>query len=169
MNNWLQQLTESYKKILRESNDNHPRYWSSSHNWSEIHEPESYEYGSNYHSGDGLQQSQNSGAPTGYLVHAHSGQIVDKHTVKAMAQDEAKAFHKGKHNFETAGHATSEEEGILHKYGVQHEEAPPEEFETDRALRKEVDAAMNLRKNRTPTHPDRDPHLAYFRSLSQSK
>lgn len=170
MNNWLQQLNETYKRILKESEDTPSRYWSSSHKWKEIHEPEQYEHGSDRFYGDGLQMSQNSGAPTGYVVHAHSGQIVPKHVLNSLAKKEVEAFHRADHNFEGAGHGTHEEEGILSMHGLEHidTEETPEGFDS-RPMSKEVDREMERGRKSAPHHPDMDPHIKHFRSLKQSK
>lgn len=171
MNNWLQQLNEAYKRILKESDNRISRYWSSSHSWNEIHEPEQYEYGSDRFYGDGRQMSQNSGAPTGYVVHAHSGQIVPKHVLNSLARKEVEAFHKAEHDFERAEHGAHEEEGILFAHGLAHidtEETPEGIFDSHH-MSKEVDREMERGRKTTPHHPDADPHIKHFKTLKEKQ
>jgi len=168
---WLQQLSESYRKLLKES-EQPSRYWSSSHNWEEISEPEEFEYGSDRFYGDGLQQSQNSGRPTGYHVHRHSGQVVSDYTLKDLAKREVHAFHKAGHDFENAEHGYEEHDAPLAKElsHVVDTEDTPEVFTEPRmkgSMTGQVDAAvdaMRKRKYGSPTG-EADPHVRHFRSL----
>ena len=179
MNNWLQQLNEAYKRILKESEeeteeryDGPPhRYWSSIHKWNEINQPEQWEYGSDRFYGDGKQMAQNSGAPTGYLVHAHSGQIVPKETVHYLAKREAEAFHKAGHDFEKADHGAIEEQGILYMHGLEHidtDETPEGVFD-GHEQRLEVRKEEERGRKATPYPPHMDRHLKHYLSLKQSK
>lgn len=174
MDNWLQQLNETYKRILKESEeeteekyDGPPhRYWSSIHKWNEISQPTQFVWGR-----DGKDYAQNSNAPTGYLVHGHSGQIVPKETVEYLGRKEAEAFHKAGHDFEKADHGTHEEQGILYMHGLEHidtDETPEgvfDEHEQKLEVRKEEERGRKA----TPHPPHMDRHLKHYLSLKQSK
>lgn len=167
MNNWLQQLTETYKRILKESEGRGSRYFSSSHKWHHVHYPKEL-------SSDGLDYTQRSGSPTGMFVHEHSRQILDGDELKQKAKQEVEAFHRAGEDFETARHGTVEQDGILSQYGLDDDIGDADLTHMRNRDSEDFDHAAHLtiqnakkKKGREVPHQDRDPHIAHFRSLKK--